>query len=181
MGEALSRQGDGPRILDTVLRNLLAYAVLVAALLTVTGYAPLDADPVPAVFDAKTTEVIGTWRCVEGTEVVFRSDGTATVTLLDGQERDYDTGWRLSGPATWKLTGAQPAGRNLGQHVRLDLPARTGSATRAELRHETDHPPPPEAYRWTFELRRDERQSLELYFFYGAPGARGAYVLERDL
>lgn len=38
----------------------------------------------------------------------------------------------------------------------------------------------PRIYRWTFELRRDERRGLELYFFYRDPGARSPYVLERD-
>ncbi|MGW6705714.1 hypothetical protein ACWGDE_12610 [Streptomyces sp. NPDC054956] len=169
-----------PRIVDTILRNLLAYAVCVAALLTMAGCNPMTYDPVPAVFDARAAEIVGTWRCVEGTEVVFRADGTASVTLLDGQERDYDGGWRVSGSATWKLTGAQPAGWKFGQHVRLDLPARSGSAVRADVRHETDPPPAPQSYRWTFELRRDERQRLELYFFYGDPGSRSPYVLERD-
>ncbi|AWZ04869.1 MULTISPECIES: hypothetical protein [unclassified Streptomyces] len=90
----------------------------------------------PARLLRPTPQFVGTWRCVEGTEVVFRADGTASVTLLDGQERDYDSGWRVSGPATWTLPAAQPAGWN-------------------------------------------ERRGLELYF-YGDPGARSPYVLERD-
>ncbi|MFB7782461.1 hypothetical protein ACFC1D_07090 [Streptomyces vinaceus] len=112
----------GPRVVDTILRNLLAYGVAVAALLAM-------------------------------------ADGTATVSLLNGQERDYYHGWRLSGTGTWKLIGREPAGWNYGQHVRLRLP---------------------DLYKWTFELRRDDRQTLELYFFYGDPDARSAYVLEKD-
>ncbi|MFD0355441.1 hypothetical protein ACFVHW_17150 [Streptomyces sp. NPDC127110] len=170
------------RILDTVLRNLLAYGVLTCALLAMTGgWDPQrhDARPVPAVYDADISEIVGTWRCVDGTEVVFRADGSAEVTLLDGQDRDYAAGWRLSGPGSWRLTGRQPAGRMLGQHLRLRLPAPTATAARAGA-----GPPKraPERYAWTFELRRDERGALELYFgfFPGTGPARGAYVLEKD-
>ncbi|MFC9296457.1 hypothetical protein ACFTWH_12450 [Streptomyces sp. NPDC057011] len=167
-----------PRIVDTILRNLLAYGVCVAALLTMAGCNPQLSASVPAVYDARASEIIGTWRCVEGTEVVFHPDRTATVTLLDGQEYDYEGGWRISGPATWRLTAEQPAGWNLGQHVRLDLPARTGAAARGGVQEARQ--PAPDRYLWTFELRRDERQTLELYFFFGDPAARSSYVLEKD-
>lgn len=170
------------RILDTVLRNLLAYGVLTCALLAMTGgWDPQRqaARPVPAVYDADISEIVGTWRCVDGTEVVFRADGSADVTLLDGQERDYAAGWRLSGPGSWRLTAEQPAGRTLGQHLRLRLPAPTATAVRAGA---APPAPAPQRYAWTFELRRDERGALELYFsfFLGTGPARGAYVLEKD-
>ncbi|WP_251059263.1 MULTISPECIES: hypothetical protein [unclassified Streptomyces] len=168
---------SGPRVVDTVLRNLLAYGLIVAALLTMAGGDPHTYDAAPAVYDAKNAEIVGTWRCVDGTEVVFHSDGTAAVTLLDGQELDYDHGWRLTGPGTWELVSRRPAGWNYGQHVLLHLPARTAAAARGDV-------PPrrsaPERYLWTFELRRDARQALELYFFFGDPSARSAYVLEKD-
>ncbi|MFD3872544.1 hypothetical protein [Streptomyces sp. NPDC058623] len=167
----------GPRIVDTALRNLLAYGVLVAALLAMTGWNPQRSalGPVPAVYDARLSEIVGTWRCVDGTVVVFHAGGAASVTLLDGQERDYAAGWRLSGPATWTLTDDRSAGRNLGQHLRLDLPAATGTATRSNTVTRT-----PGRYSWTFELRRDERRTLELYFFLGPAQGHGAYVLEKD-
>ncbi|MCX5199095.1 hypothetical protein OOK31_35305 [Streptomyces sp. NBC_00249] len=172
----------GPRIVDTVLRNLLAYGVLVAALLAMAGGKPhhYEAGPVPAVHDADITEIIGTWRCVDGTEVVFRADGSASVTLLDGQERDYAAGWRLSGPARWRLTDGPGQGLGRGQHLRLDLPAATGTASRAGTVTKA-----PGRYTWTFELRRDARKTLELYFFLAngtgsGPGRRGSYVLEKD-
>ncbi|MER7467118.1 hypothetical protein [Streptomyces sp. NPDC097981] len=168
----------GPRVVDTILRNLLAYGVAVAALLAMTGGDPNTHRSAPAVYDARTDEIVGTWRCVEGTEVVFRADGTAAVTLLDGQERDYAHGWRLSGSGTWKLISRQPAGRNYGQHVRLHLPAPTGTAARSGA--PAARRSAPERYKWTFELRRDGRQTLELYFFFGDPDARGTYVLEKD-
>lgn len=130
-----------------------------------------------AVYDARSDEIVGTWRCVGGTEVVFRGDGSATVTLLDGQERDYDHGWRLSGSGTWKLISREPAGWNYGQHVRLHLPAPAFAGARGGA---PDRQAAPARYKWTFELRRDHRQTLELYFFLGDPGARSAYVLEKD-
>ncbi|WP_371644444.1 hypothetical protein OG974_24150 [Streptomyces sp. NBC_00597] len=174
----------GPRVVDTILRNLLAYGVAVAALLALAGGDPHTHATVPAVYDARADEIVGTWRCVEGTEVVFRADGTATVTDLRGQERDYDLGWRLSGTGSWKLIGKEPAGWNYGQHVRLHLPAPTGAGARSGT---PPQPAPqsapqsaPARYKWTFELRRDRRQTLELFFYYGDPEARSAYVLEKD-
>ncbi|MER5807651.1 hypothetical protein ABT143_05555 [Streptomyces sp. NPDC002033] len=171
---------SGPRIVDTILRNLLAYGVLACALLAMTGGSPRHyaAPPVPAVYDADLNEIVGTWHCVDGTAIVFRADGSASVTLLDGQEGDYAAGWRLSGPARWRLTDARDAGRNFGQHLRLVLPAATGTATRAGTVTKA-----PGRYSWTFELRRDARKSLELYFFLDngtGPGRRAAYVLEKD-
>ncbi|MEV7728999.1 hypothetical protein AB0P15_30310 [Streptomyces sp. NPDC087917] len=175
-----TRNTGGPprlRIVDTILRNLLAYGVLVSALLAMTGWDPRSyaATPVPAVYDADLSEIVGTWRCVEGTVVVFRADGSSSVTLLDGQERDYAAGWRLSGPARWHLTEDRRAGRNLGQHLRLVLPAATGTATRSGTVTKA-----PGRYAWTFELRRDERRTLELYFFLDSVHQRGSYVLEKD-
>ncbi|THA36864.1 hypothetical protein E6W17_23865 [Streptomyces sp. A1547] len=160
-----------------MLRNLLAYGITVAALLTMAGGNPHTHHTAPAVYDARADEIVGTWRCVGGTEVVFRADGSAAVTLLDGQERDYDHGWRLSGSGTWKLIGREPAGWNYGQHVRLHLPAPASAGARGDA---PDRQPAPARYKWTFELRRDHRQTLELYFFLGEPGARSAYVLEKD-
>lgn len=175
----------GIRIIDTVLRNLLAYGLLTCALLAMTGgWDPQRhaVHPVPAVYDADISEIVGTWRCVDGTEVVFRADGSADVTLLDGQERDYAAGWRLSGPGSWRLTAEQPAGRTLGQHLRLRLPAPSATAARAGAAPAAGAPQAPQRYAWTFELRRDERGALELYFsfFLGTGPARGAYVLEKD-
>ncbi|MET7632804.1 hypothetical protein OG830_37845 [Streptomyces sp. NBC_00121] len=34
-------------------------------------------------------------------------------------------------------------------------------------------------YTWTLELRRDNREELELYFFFGDPDSRSTYVLTR--
>lgn len=171
-------ENSRPRVVDTILRNLLAYGVTVAALLTMAGCNPHTYRAAPAVYDAKAAEIVGTWRCVDGTEVVFHSDGTAAVTLLDGQELDYDHGWRLTGSGTWKLISRQPAGWNYGQHVRLDLPARTATGARGDV--PAARQSAPEHYLWTFELRRDARQALELYFFFGDPSAQSAYVLEKD-
>ncbi|MFE0511023.1 hypothetical protein [Streptomyces sp. NPDC058964] len=42
-----------------------------------------------------------------------------------------------------------------------------------------DSPPAPRTYTWTFELRRDDRKALELYFFFGDPDSRSTYVLQR--
>ncbi|MEV5984276.1 hypothetical protein AB0L85_04565 [Streptomyces sp. NPDC052051] len=158
-------------------------AMFVACLLALVGCNPHMYDSVPALYDAKRSEVPGTWLCYDRTTVVLRPDGTADIRLLDGQEFDFDHRWRLSGKGRWKLTD-QRAGWNDGQHVRLSLTARTGAATREPEPGETsdaaDAPPPPRTYTWTFELERDDEDALRLYFFFGDPDSRSTYVLVRQ-
>ncbi|MFG2975369.1 hypothetical protein ACGFYY_20600 [Streptomyces sp. NPDC048331] len=168
----------------TVLRDLLTYGIAATALLTLTGCgAPAHVSRGP-VQDARPSQISGTWRYAEGAEVVFRADGTAEVTMLDGQEADYDRDWRISGPATWELTSDQPAGRTPGQHVRLYLPERDGAMWRSTVEAwdgtQREAAPPPEAYTWMFELRRDERDRLELYFYVGRWSENVTYVLEKE-
>ncbi|PTH86927.1 hypothetical protein C9J60_19835 [Streptomyces sp. A244] len=137
-------------------------------------------DEAPAVHDAKRAEIVGSWLCTDGTEVTLRPDGKAVVRLLDGQEFDFDDRWRLSGAGAWELTDER-TGWNDGQHVRLTLTSRTASATRTPDPAEpsAEHEPAPETYTWTFELQRDARKQLMLYFFFSDPDSRSAYVLER--
>ncbi|MFE4959672.1 hypothetical protein ACFRCW_38215 [Streptomyces sp. NPDC056653] len=46
---------------------------------------------VPRATGVSSEEVIGTWRCIENTEVTMRAGGTAVVQLLDGQDFDFDS------------------------------------------------------------------------------------------
>lgn len=156
---------------------------LVACLLTLVGCNPHMYDEVPALRDAKRTDIAGSWLCVDHTEVTLRPDGKAVIHLLDGQEFDFDDRWRLSGTGTWELTD-EHMGWNDGQHVRVALTSRTASATRAPdpaepFGESAERDPAPEFYTWTFELRRENREELELYFFFGDPDSRSTYVLTR--
>lgn len=72
------------------------------------------------VHDSTAAEVVGGWENVEGTRVVLRKDATALFEKLDGQDFDFEDGWRLSGTGTWQLTDDDG-----GQVVRLALTART--------------------------------------------------------
>ncbi|WP_225860269.1 hypothetical protein [Streptomyces triticiradicis] len=158
-------------------------AALVACLLVLVGCNPHMYDEVPAVRDAKRAEIVDTWRSPDGTEVALHADGTAGIRLLDGQEFDFDDRWRVSGTGAWELTGER-AGWNDGQHVRLTLTSRTASAARApdpgeHLDPQAEPEPAPDAYTWTFELQRNDKKRLLLYFFFGDPDSRSAYVLER--
>ncbi|MEU0848176.1 hypothetical protein ABZ387_09415 [Streptomyces flaveolus] len=151
--------------------------------LALAGCNPHMYDDVPAPRDVRRAEVVGSWDGYERTNVVLRADGTADIRLLDGQEFDFDDRWRVSGTGRWVLTD-EPAGWNDGPHVRLTLASRTATATR---RPAPDEPPgpvdaagaAPPAYTWTFELRRDGSDALELYFFFGDPDSRSTYVLQR--
>ncbi|MEU8677029.1 hypothetical protein [Streptomyces sp. NPDC048560] len=159
---------------------------LVACLLPLMGCNPHMYDSVPALRDAKRAEIVGTWRCVEDTEVTLMPDGRAEIHLLDGQEFDFDDRWRLSGTGTWELTGER-MGWNDGQHVRMALTSRTASTTRPPDPGDPPRDPhsgfplseAPETYTWTFELRRGTEEELGLYFFFGDPDSRSTYVLRR--
>ncbi|MFG3305511.1 hypothetical protein [Streptomyces wuyuanensis] len=156
-------------------------AAVIACLFVLVGCNPHMYDDVPAVHDAKRAEIVGTWLCIDGTEVTLRPDGSAVISLLDGQEFDFDDRWRLSGTGEWELIDER-AGWNDGQHVRLTLTSRTASATRTpdpaeRLGPSPGQEPAPETYTWTFELQRGKQ--LTLYFFFGDPDSRSAYVLER--
>ncbi|MGK5449628.1 hypothetical protein [Streptomyces radiopugnans] len=161
---------------------LRALAVAAVVVLASCGCNPRQYDSVPAVTGVAERDVAGVWRGVNRTEVTFQPDGKAAVTRLDGREFDFDEGWRLAGTGTWELAGPDdPVGWGEGQHVVLDVPARSDW----EAREEADFPvspdsrePAPQSYTWVFELERTDR-GLRLYFFFGDPDSRSRYYLER--
>ncbi|MGW1512150.1 hypothetical protein [Streptomyces sp. NPDC002394] len=126
--------------------------------------------------DATAAEVAGGWENVEGTRVVLRGDGTALLEKLDGQDFDFEDGWRLSGAGTWQLTDEDG-----GQVVRLALTARTRVERRFPAPVADPSPPePPSAYSWFFYVDRDKHDGLVLFFRYGDPDIGNMYVLTRE-
>ncbi|MEU3494878.1 hypothetical protein ABZ747_15460 [Kitasatospora cineracea] len=129
------------------------------------------------VHDTTAADLAGGWQHAAGAAVLLRQDGTALLTELDGQDFDFDDGWRLSGTGTWQLTDRQG-----GQVVRLALTARTGVERRspAPAAAATASPaPPPAAYAWSLHVGRDRQGGVGLFFFTGDPDAGDAYVLTR--
>ncbi|MCX4980406.1 hypothetical protein [Streptomyces sp. NBC_00572] len=159
------------------LRRLRRYGAVVALLTTLTAClaGPGQYYEGTDVHDATAAEVAGAWKSTEGTAMTLRPDGTATVTRLDGQDFDFDDGWRLSGTGTWSL--ADDAN---GQDVRLELTARTKAETRADattpLPDATDAPT---TYTWRFFVDRDKQKKPVLFFFFGDPDAADTYVMTR--
>ncbi|MFD7619908.1 hypothetical protein [Streptomyces sp. NPDC059802] len=157
---------------------------MLLALLVLSGCVPGRYADVPAVTGVSAAEIVGTWRCIDGTEVTMRADGTAGVKQLDGQDFDFDRQWRMSGTGTWELTD-RPMGWSDGQHVSLSVTRRTSSAWR-EPADAADgvavdgdfREPAPDSYTWTLELERREK-GLALYFFYSDPDNRNTYYLEK--
>lgn len=152
--------------------SMLAGLVLALTFLTACG--PYQYYGGTRLHDATPAEVAGVWENVEGTRVAFREDGTALLERLDGQDFDFEDGWRLSGAGTWKLTDADG-----GQKVRLALTART----QVESRFPANEPPvpePPSTYTWSFYVDRDQHDELKLFFFYGDPDAGNAYLMTRE-
>ncbi|MCZ0983405.1 hypothetical protein O1L60_42030 [Streptomyces diastatochromogenes] len=127
--------------------------------------------------DATAAEVAGGWENVEGTRVVLRKDGTALFEKLDGQDFDFEDGWRLSGRGTWQLTDGSG-----GQVVRLALTARTRVESRSPAAGTDTAAPeePPSAYAWSFYVDRDQRDELKLFFFYGDPDIGNTYEMTRE-
>ncbi|MFB6783040.1 hypothetical protein ACFCX0_38285 [Streptomyces sp. NPDC056352] len=126
--------------------------------------------------DTTTAEVAGGWENVEGTRVVLRENGTALFEKLDGQDFDFEDGWRLSGTGTWQLTD-----RDGGQVVRLALTARTRVGRRFPVTTtDASTPEPPSTYAWSFYVDRDPHDDLELFFFYGDPDIGNTYVMTRE-
>ncbi len=129
------------------------------------------------IHDATAAEVAGDWENVEGTHVELREDGTAVLEKLDGEDFDFEDGWRLSGTGAWQLDD-----RKDGQVVRLALTARTRVESRSDATTaaSTATPEPPSTYTWSFHVDRDEHDEVELFFFYGDPDIGNAYVMTRE-
>jgi hypothetical protein len=130
------------------------------------------------IHNATTTEVAGGWESTEGSRVVLREDGTALLERLDGQDFDFDDGWRLSGTGTWRLTD-----KDHGQVVRLALTARTrvdhrSSATATVT--DASAPEPPWTYAWSFSVDRDQRDDVRLFFLYGDSDSGNTYLMARE-
>ncbi|MFJ5830235.1 hypothetical protein [Streptomyces sp. NPDC093089] len=158
-------------------RALTRYGAVAALLATLTAClaGPAQYYEGTGVHDATAAEVAGAWESVEGTAMTLRPDGTASVTRLDGQDFDFDQGWRLSGKGTWSL--ADDRG---GQGVRLEL------TTRTEVDHRADATMPlpagtdaPTTYSWCFHVDRDDKRRLVLFFFFGDPDGGSTYVMTR--
>lgn len=148
-------------------------AVALAALTACAG--PFQYYEGTGVHDTTAADLAGAWQHAAGAGVLLRQDGTALLEELDGQDFDFDDGWRLSGTGTWQLTDRQG-----GQVVRLALTARTGVERRSPAPTATaSPPPPPAAYAWSLHVGRDRQGGVGLFFFTGDPDAGDTYVLTR--
>jgi hypothetical protein len=161
--------------------RLRAWGAALGGLMVVLAALTACADPYQyyegtGIHDATTTEVAGGWENVEGTRVVLREDGTALFEKLDGQDFDFEDGWRLSGTGTWQLTDGGG-----GQVVRLALTARTRVESRSPATATgSSAPEPPSIYTWSFYVDRNQHDELKLFFFYGDPDVGNTYVMTRE-
>ncbi|MFD7165431.1 hypothetical protein [Streptomyces violascens] len=152
------------------LGGLVALAVLTACA------GPYQYYEGTGIHDTTAAEVAGGWENVEGTRVVLRKDRTALVEKLDGQDFDFEDGWRLSGTGTWHLADGDG-----GQVVRLALTARTRVESRSPATvSDTSAPEPPSTYAWSFYVDRNQHDELKLFFFSGDPDIGNTYVMSRE-
>ncbi|MDH6521490.1 hypothetical protein M2163_001520 [Streptomyces sp. SAI-135] len=170
-GEILVASGDRLRVWGAHLAGLLM--VLAALTACANPYQYYDGT---GIHDTTAAEVAGDWQNVEGTRVVLREDRTALLERLDGQDFDFEDGWRLSGTGTWQLTDDEG-----GQVVRVALTARTRAETRSSTpaAANTSAPEPPSTYTWSFYVDRDQHDELKLFFFYGDTDIGNTYVMTR--
>ncbi|MGW4549273.1 hypothetical protein ACWEN4_23310 [Streptomyces violaceorubidus] len=148
--------------------------VVLAALTACAG--PFQYYDGTGIHDATAAEVAGGWENVEGTRVVLRKDGSALLEKLDGQDFDFEDGWRLSGTGTWQLSDDDG-----GQVVRLALTARTEVESRSPATvTDTSTSESPSTYTWFFYVDRDQHDELKLFFFYGDPDIGNTYVMTRE-
>ncbi|MFI9771216.1 hypothetical protein ACIHJG_30710 [Streptomyces sp. NPDC052415] len=160
--------------------RLRAWGVTLGGLMVVVAVLTACAGPYQyyegtGIHDTTAAEVAGDWENIEGTRVVLSPDGTALIEKLDGQDFDFDDGWRLSGTGTWRLHDDDG-----GQVVRLALTTRTRVESRSPATTtDTSTPEPPSTYRWSFYVDRDQRDELKLFFFYGDPDIGNTYVMTR--
>ncbi|OKJ65222.1 hypothetical protein AMK27_05270 [Streptomyces sp. CB02009] len=151
--------------------------VLIVILAALTGCAgPYQYDEGTGLHDAMTAEVAGVWENPEGTHVALLRDGTALLENLDGQDFDFEDGWRLSGTGTWQLTDDDG-----GQVVRLSLTTRTRVEKRSPAPVAAPSAAePPSTYSWFFNVDRDQRDGLVMFFMYGDPDIGNMYVMTRE-
>ncbi|MFF8415043.1 hypothetical protein [Streptomyces omiyaensis] len=153
----------------------LGVLIVVVAVLTACA-GPYQYYEGTGLHDATTAEVAGGWENVEGTRVVLRKDGTALLENLDGQDFDFEDGWRLSGTGTWQLTDDDGG----GQAVRLTLTTRTRVEKRSSAPvADPSAPEPPSTYSWSFYMDRDPHDGPVLFFMYGDPDIGNMYVMTR--
>ncbi|MFJ5678190.1 hypothetical protein [Streptomyces sp. NPDC093097] len=163
--------GSRLRAWGTAVGSLI---VVLAALTACAG--PYQYYEGTGIHDTTAAEVAGGWENVEGTRVVLRKGGTALFEKLDGQDFDFEDGWRLSGTGTWQL-----ADDDGGQVVRLALAARTRVESRSSVTAtDASTPEPPSTYAWSFYVDRDQHNELKLFFFYGDPDIGKTYVMRRE-
>ncbi|MCG7524067.1 hypothetical protein MHW47_06370 [Streptomyces sp. OfavH-34-F] len=149
---------------------------LMVVLATLTACDPYQYYEGTGIHDTTAAEVAGGWENVEGTRVLLRKDGTTLFEKLDGQDFDFEDGWRLSGEGTWQLTDDDG-----GQVVRLALTERTRVESRSPSpATDTTAPEAPSTYAWSFYVDRDQNDALKLFFFYGDPDAGNTYVMTRE-
>ncbi|MFE6855071.1 hypothetical protein ACFVDH_30255 [Streptomyces sp. NPDC057674] len=150
--------------------------VLIVILAALTGCAgPYQYYGGTRLHDATTAEVAGFWENAEGTHVALLRDGTALLENLDGQDFDFEDGWRLSGTGTWQLTDDDG-----GQAVRLSLTTRTRVEKRSPAPVAAPSAQePPSTYSWFLYVDRDQRDGLVMFFMYGDPDIGNMYVMTR--
>ncbi|QES04150.1 hypothetical protein DEJ44_00015 [Streptomyces venezuelae] len=151
--------------------------VLMVVAASLTGCAgPYQYYEGTGIHNATAAEAAGGWENVEGTRIELRKDGTALLEKLDGQDFDFEDGWRLSGTGTWQLTDDEG-----GQVVRLALTTRTRVEKRISVAAGADPslPDPPSTYSWYFHVDRDKHDGLVLFFMYGDPDIGNTYVMTR--
>ncbi|MCX4825046.1 hypothetical protein OG883_35345 [Streptomyces sp. NBC_01142] len=111
--------------------------------------------------------------------MTLQADGTAVVAHLDGEDFDFDRGWRMSGTGTWQLINGDS-----GQLVSLSVTERTSWEERHDTEQDLRAPeaveqPAPETYAWSLRMERGDK-GLRLFFLFGDPDIRSYHYLDKS-
>lgn len=164
--------------------------LLVSALLvTLSSCVDSRTSPPPPPVKASLRDMYGTWKGWAGSSLTLRPDATASVVKLDGQEFDFDDGWRMTGKGTWTLKepGTYRGGNTVGNGsvVQLSISSEVGAAdasaapgsgsTEANAASRTASPP--EKAVWDLGVMKGEGGEMRLFFLTSDPDVRDTYYL----
>ena len=98
------------------MRRLVAVTAVCAATLTLSSCVDSRTDPPPPPVKVTAAEIAGTWHGWQGSSLTLGAGAKAAAVRLDGQEFDFDDGWRMTGTGTWTLLkpGAYRGGNFVG-------------------------------------------------------------------
>lgn len=171
------------------MRRLVAVTAVCAATLTLSSCVDSRTDPPPPPVKVTAAEIAGTWHGWQGSSLTLGAGAKAAAVRLDGQEFDFDDGWRMTGTGTWSLLkpGAYRGGNFVGNGSVIHLevtPATPAKTTPSPSPNPTvaasRTAPPPDKAVWDIGVTKGKKNELLLVFLTSDPDIRDTYYLTKN-